>query len=49
MYVDTETISVEEYFPESKKLVDNYKKCQLQDQSRNIGLYLVTYIQTIVN
>ena len=32
MYVDTETMPVEDYFTATKKLLKNTRKCQLRDQ-----------------
>ena len=44
MYVDPETIPVEDYFTAIKTYVDSCKKYQLQDHYQNIGLDLVTYV-----
>ena len=43
MYVDTDTLPMEDM------LFENYKKCQLQDQSKNIGLDFVTYVDNIMS
>ena len=42
MYVDPETMLVEEHFPATKRLLIIKRKFQLQEQSQNIGLDLVT-------
>ena len=49
MYVDPETISGEEIFPATETFVEKYKKIQLQYQSQNIGLDVVTHVQKIMN
>ena len=42
MYVGPGTMSVEDHFPDTKKMLRTTVKCQLQDQSQNICLGLVT-------
>ena len=37
-YVNREKMPVEDYFPGTKIIIEEYKKCQLQDKSQNIGL-----------
>ena len=50
MYVDTETISGEDSFPDTeKKLLQTTRKFQLRYQSQNIGLDLVAYFQNIMS
>ena len=44
VYVDPDTIPLEDYFPDTTTVVDNCKKCQLQDQSQNVGFDLVTCV-----
>ena len=38
MYIDTETMIEEDYFPDTKQFFKTTRKGQLQDQSQNIGL-----------
>ena len=49
IYVDTETMAEEYYFTATKTFVETTIKCQFQDQSQNICLYLVTCVQKIMN
>ena len=49
IYLDPETKAEEDCFPATTKLLQTTKNYQLQDQSQNIGLNLVTYVQKILN
>ena len=49
MYVDQEKMPVGEHFLAKKCLLITTRKCQLQDQSQNIGLNLFTYIHNIMS
>ena len=48
MYAYPNTMTVGGHFPATKTFFVNYKKCQLQEQSQNIGLCLVTYVHNIM-
>ena len=49
MYVDTETISQEDYFPATKTFVENTRGGQLRDQCQKIGLDLDTLVHKIMS
>ena len=48
-YVYFYTIPEEDYLTATKKFVENYRKVQLLDQSQNISLDLVTFVQKIMS
>ena len=49
VYVNPETMPVEEYFLSTKNLLITTIKCQPQNRYHNIGLELVTYVQEIMS
>ena len=48
VYDYPDTMPEEDYFPDTKKIVNNYNKSQRQDLSQNIGLDSVTNIHNII-
>ena len=49
MYLYPKTIPVEDYFQLQKHLLITTRKVQPQDQSQNIGLDLVKYVQKMMS
>ena len=49
MYVDTDTLPVEDHFPDTKYLLLTKINFQLQDQSQSIGLGSVACVQKIMS
>ena len=49
LYFGPEKMPEEDYFPDNNKLLKSTREVQLQYQSQNIGLDLVTYVQNIMS
>ena len=49
IYVDLETVPVEDHISSAKNLLWTTRRCKTQDQSQNIALDLVTYAQKIMS
>ena len=49
IYVDTESMKIEDYLKATNFLLRNTRKCKIQDHSQNIGLDLVTYVHMIMS
>ena len=49
VHVNTETNPVEDYFPYTKTLAENYKKMPTPGAAPKYWLYLVTYVHKIMS
>ena len=49
MYVNTDTMLVEDYFQDTKKFVENYKKMSTPVPVQKKVFDLVTYVQRIMS